>query len=65
MDYQDCCTSCGSDKNVDRRYSFGVYAGRLCEKCCGAYRDNCGLDQEQGSPSTLIEEGETYYEDDY
>ena len=32
-----------------------------CDDCCGAYRDNCGLDQPQGSQNDLDEQ----YEDDY
>jgi len=43
------CTSCGKAKDdVEVRYSFGIYAGRLCVDCCGKYRDNCGIDQPQG-----------------
>lgn len=49
------CTKCGSTKDVDTRYSFGVYAGRLCLKCCGAYRDNCGVGQPQGDYRELDE----------
>lgn len=46
----DTCTSCGEHKpgDVGPRYSYGIYAGRLCTKCCSGYRDNCGLDQSQG-----------------
>ena len=44
------CTSCSEERNdVERRWSFGFYAGRLCEKCCRKYRDHCGLDSPQGS----------------
>ncbi len=40
------CTRCGMARNdVEERYSFGVYAGKLCISCCAGYRDNCGLDQ--------------------
>ena len=43
------CTSCGEEKeDVMERYSFGFCAGRLCVACCKKYRDNCGLDQDQG-----------------
>jgi len=50
------CTRCGKIKlNVDERYSYGVYAGRLCDDCCSGYRDNCGIDQEQGDPRDLDE----------
>jgi hypothetical protein len=42
------CTSCGEERDdVERRYSFGFYAGRLCEDCCLHYRDHCGIDQPQ------------------
>ena len=55
------CTSCGSTEDVESRYSFGIYAGRLCRKCCYNYRDHCGIDQEQGNPYTLEEQ----IDDDY
>lgn len=50
------CTSCGSTKDVESRYSYGIYAGRLCRECCYGYRDHCGIDQEQGNPYTLEEQ---------
>lgn len=52
------CTSCGEEKDdVERRYSFGVYAGRMCESCAiNGYRDACGLlDGQQGDPNDLDE----------
>lgn len=50
------CTSCCEERDdVDLRYSFGFYAGRLCEECCMKYRDNCGLDQDQGIVEELAE----------
>lgn len=50
------CTSCGNEKqDVERRWSFGFYAGRLCESCCMKYRDHCGLDQSQGRVEDLAE----------
>lgn len=50
------CTSCGEERDdVERRYSFGIYAGRLCEDCCHTYRDHCGLDQPQGAVEELAE----------
>lgn len=56
------CFGCGEMRpDVERRYSFGVYAGALCIPCCTKYRDNCGLDQPQGSPADLDEP----YEADY
>ena len=49
------CTKCG-EPGGEARYSFGIYAGRLCHKCCFSYRDHCGVDQEQGNPYTLDEQ---------
>jgi hypothetical protein len=47
--------SIGGTATVDTRYSFGVYAGVLCEPCCSSFRDNCGVGQPQGSPQDLDE----------
>jgi hypothetical protein len=52
------CPSCREPGDVEERYSFGIYAGRFCLKCCGRYRDNCGEDQPQGDPAILEAEGE-------
>jgi len=50
------CTKCGTtDGEIEGRYSFGIYAGRLCLKCCGSYRDNCGEGQPQGDVTELDE----------
>lgn len=50
------CRNCRVwDYGVTERYSFGVYAGKLCESCCSMYRDNCGLDQPQGNYADLDE----------
>ena len=50
------CTGCGEERDdVQDRYSFGIYAGRLCVPCCGKYRDNCGIDQDQGRVEDLDE----------
>lgn len=48
---------------VYARYSFTVYAGKFCDKCCNGYRDRCGLDGSQGDPNDLDEplEPEDYY----
>ena len=55
------CRECREqDDTVTERYSFGVYAGRLCESCCSTYRDNCGLDRPQGDYADL---DEPYWED--
>jgi len=69
------CADCGGDPeacprcrqsggNVEEQYSFGVYAGRMCEPCAIAgYRDGCGLiDGQQGSAADLDEPLEA---DDY
>ena len=54
-DYRTC-TGCGKvSDDVDSRYSFGIYAGKLCVACCAGYRDNCGIDQPQGDPTKLAE----------
>jgi hypothetical protein len=52
------CTRCGEEKDdVNRRYSFGVYAGNLCDKCAyESYSDHCGLFLK--SDGTYSEEGE-------
>ena len=52
---QDDCTKCGSKTDVDVRYSFGVYAGRLCLDCCSKFRDNCGIGQPEGDYRELDE----------
>lgn len=50
------CTRCGEERSdVERRWSFGFYAGRLCEKCCMTYRDHCGLNGSQGRVEDLYE----------
>ncbi len=58
MDRLVTCSRCGKRDllEVEERYSFNVYAGRLCEPCCYTYRDHCGLDQPQGNPADLEEE---------
>lgn len=57
-EHWDTCTRCGELKpgKVRERYSFGIYAGRLCDDCCYTYRDNCGLDQPQGNPYSDLDE---------
>ena len=52
------CSRCGKRDlfEIEERYSFNVFAGRLCEACCYTYRDHCGLDQPQGDPADLEEE---------
>jgi len=42
---------------VSERYSFTVYAGKMCDECAyNSYRDHCGLDGGQGNPADLDEE---------
>ena len=59
------CPKCEKvDPDVCERYSFGVYAGRMCEDCAyNGYRDHCGLEGAQGSQADLDEpiEPEPYY----
>ena len=60
----EICRRCGQEKpdgEVRERYSFGVYAGRLCVDCCYGYVDHCGIDQPQGTPEDY--DGQ-YWEDD-
>lgn len=53
---ENTCTSCGKERpDVEERYSFGFYAGRLCVPCCRKYKDQCGLDQGQGDVRDLHE----------
>lgn len=52
------CSRCGEElDDVEERYSFGVYAGRLCRRCAiDGYVDHCGLiDGGQGNPTDLDE----------
>lgn len=61
LQLRSSCSECGTSKgDIRSRYSFGVYAGRLCKECCFMYRDNCGLDGEQGNYADL---DEPYWED--
>jgi len=52
------CSQCESKDDVKERYSYGVYAGRLCKKCCLSFQDHCGIDQPQGNPQELDEPNE-------
>jgi len=56
-EFESICTRCGyEDSTVEERWSFGVYAGRLCDGCARTYRDHCGLDgYGQGDPRDLDE----------
>jgi len=51
------CTGCGQERDdVEQRYSFGYYAGRMCEECAYTkYRDHCGLGGRMGDPTELDE----------
>jgi hypothetical protein len=47
------CTKCGTKSSkVEERYSFGIYAGRLCIPCCRSFRDHCGVDG--GRDATML-----------
>ena len=52
------CSRCGEEKDdVDRRFSYGFYAGMYCDKCAyEAYADHCGLVKK--ADGTYAEEGE-------
>ena len=56
-DHKHTCRRCGEvRRDVEERYSFGIYAGRFCVPCCSSYSDNCGLTAAgQGDPTTLHE----------
>jgi Ni,Fe-hydrogenase I small subunit len=45
------CPSCQNKrKDIDERYSFGAYAGVMCEGCAKKnFRDGCGLNQPMGT----------------
>lgn len=61
------CPKCDQPKpDIDERYSFGVYAGVLCEDCAkSSYRDQCGLGGEgQGDPRDLDEQYDPEEESD-
>jgi len=50
------CTRCGELRaDIEPRYSFGIYAGKLCVPCCSTYRDGCGINQAQGDVTDLDE----------
>ena len=52
----DHCSRCGQEKpDIEKRYSFNLYAGRICTKCCAGFRDNCGIGQPQGNQADLDE----------
>lgn len=52
------CPSCDKPSHtIEEQYSFGVYAGVMCEQCARSkYRDQCGHGPEgQGDPRDLDE----------
>lgn len=66
------CSRCRQPKDdVLERYSFGIYAGKMCDDCAyRGYRDHCGLvrnpdgtysEGRQGDPNTLDEQVEPNY----
>ena len=61
----DECPKCHDmvpESQIETRFSYGVYAGKFCEKCCYTYADACGLGGYQGSPSDL---DEPYWEEEW
>jgi len=55
------CFGCGQEKpDVEERYSYGIYAGKMCRNCAVMkYKDHCGvITGEQGDPRELEELGE-------
>ena len=66
MNHTKKCGKCRKTvpaREIQERYSFGVYAGKFCDACCNRYRDRCGMDGAQGNPNDLDEplEPEPYY----
>ena len=59
------CPKCKeSGQEVCERYSFGVYAGKMCETCAvRGYRDRCGIGRPQGTQAEIDEiiEPSDYY----
>jgi hypothetical protein len=58
MAFKTFCPLCKKNRNdVEPRYSFGAYAGQMCEPCAvSTYRDGCGLlTGQQGNPQSLDE----------
>ncbi len=53
------CPKCERKRDdIDERYSFGYYAGVMCEACARhGFRDGCGLDQPMGNPQELDDYG--------
>lgn len=68
---RDCCRHCRDEAEAgdkpfafaEERYSFGVYAGRYCDKCWpeSGYRDATDPDAEFDQADA----GEAYWEDEY
>jgi len=52
------CNRCGEEReDIEQRYSFGIPAGTMCDKCAyDAYRDHCGL--VKNADGTYSEDGE-------
>jgi hypothetical protein len=59
------CPQCEKPKKtIQEQWSYGLPAGIMCMDCAKSkYRDQCGHGTRQGSPSELIELGETYWEE--
>lgn len=61
------CFKCATEKlDVDERYSFGVYAGKMCVECAkSGYIDSCGIGKPQGTPQEYVADGGEYYADEW
>ena len=56
VDTQECSYCHEQKPDIEERYSFTVYAGKMCDDCAySRYRDHCGLDGAQGDPNDLDE----------
>ena len=55
---KETCTRCGEPKeDVERQFSFGIYAGLMCRQCAyDAYRDHCGYVKD--AQGNIIEAGQ-------
>lgn len=53
------CPKCQQKReDIDERYSFGYYAGVMCEPCARhGFRDQCGLGMPMGDPQELDDYG--------
>ena len=55
------CPKCEElSETIEEQYSFGIYAGIMCQKCAiRGFRDQCGYGPDgQGDPADLDEDAE-------